>query len=248
MSPAESRNRDKHTSADQHDAGIQDHPITGNESAEDDPEGHRKSGESTESGEIVDDGDDSAEEKISSAVFLPHQGPEEPAQVTTPGPPRLGPGPRTLSRSDDFHPWLVKADEPEDEEQLEKIHDHEGSVRADIEGSSPEAIKESASRVTKEPEFPEETEAGPRRIPPSRSGSQYLDDLAHEHQVKPKEPLDAIELIPYKHQVGGHTTIWRFSKRAVCKKLNNSENKFYEIVERDHPELLAFLPRFVHTP
>jgi hypothetical protein len=160
----------------------------------------------------------------------------------------LGPGSRTLSRSDDFHPWLVKADEPEDEEQLDNIHEHEGSAAADIEGSSPDAVKEGTGRVTEEPELLDETEAGPKRAQPSRSGSQYLDEYAHEHQVKPKEPLDAIELIPYKHQVGGHTTIWRFSKRAVCKKLNNSENKFYEIVERDHPELLAFLPRFVHMP
>jgi hypothetical protein len=140
----------------------------------------------------------------------------------------------------------VKADEPEDEEQLDNLHEHEGSGGADIQGSSPDAAKEGTGRVTEEPELLEETEAGPKRAQPSRSGSQYLDEYAHEHQVKPKEPLDAIELIPYKHQVGGHTTIWRFSKRAVCKKLNNSENKFYEIVERDHPELLAFLPRFVH--
>lgn len=67
----------------------------------------------------------------------------------------------------------------------------------------------------------------------------------HDHQQEPKQPLETVELIPYRHQVGGHTTIWRFSKRAVCKQLNNEENKFYEKVERFHPELLKFLPRFV---
>jgi len=56
-------------------------------------------------------------------------------------------------------------------------------------------------------------------------------------------PPQAIELKPFKHQVGGHTALYRFSRRAICKKLNNRENKFYETVERFHPELLDYLPR-----
>jgi hypothetical protein len=56
-------------------------------------------------------------------------------------------------------------------------------------------------------------------------------------------PVDAVELKPYDHQVGGHSTVYRFSKRAVCKQLNNRENEFYETVEQHHPELLDFLPR-----
>jgi len=59
------------------------------------------------------------------------------------------------------------------------------------------------------------------------------------------KPPDAIELVPYRHQVGGHTKIWRFSSRAVCKKLDKRENAFYENIERYHPELLDFLPRYV---
>ncbi|MCJ1357706.1 MAG: hypothetical protein MMC33_007702 [Icmadophila ericetorum] len=58
-------------------------------------------------------------------------------------------------------------------------------------------------------------------------------------------PLGAVELKPYKHQVGGHTTVFRFSKRAVCKQLTNRENEFYEVVERRHRELLKFLPRYI---
>lgn len=57
------------------------------------------------------------------------------------------------------------------------------------------------------------------------------------------QPPQAIKLKPYGHQVGGHTTMYRFSRRAVCKQLNNKENKFYEVVERYHPQLLDFLPR-----
>lgn len=63
---------------------------------------------------------------------------------------------------------------------------------------------------------------------------------------QPPAPLGAVELKPYNHQVGGHSTVYRFSRRAVCKQLNNRENEFYETVERHHPELLDFLPRYDH--
>jgi inositol-hexakisphosphate kinase len=62
--------------------------------------------------------------------------------------------------------------------------------------------------------------------------------------AQPPAPLGAVELKPFNHQVGGHTTVYRFSRRAVCKQLNNRENEFYETVERQHPELLDFLPRY----
>ncbi|KAF2131668.1 SAICAR synthase-like protein [Dothidotthia symphoricarpi CBS 119687] len=62
---------------------------------------------------------------------------------------------------------------------------------------------------------------------------------------QPPVPLGAVELKPYDHQVGGHSTVYRFSRRAVCKQLNNRENEFYETVERHHPELLEFLPRYI---
>lgn len=58
-------------------------------------------------------------------------------------------------------------------------------------------------------------------------------------------PIGAVELKPYKHQVGGHTALYRFSRRAVCKKLNSKENMFYETVEKHHPELLNFMPRYI---
>lgn len=58
-------------------------------------------------------------------------------------------------------------------------------------------------------------------------------------------PVGAVELTPYRHQVGGHTTVFRFSRRAVCKQLNNRENEFYERIERRHPEMLMFLPRYI---
>lgn len=63
------------------------------------------------------------------------------------------------------------------------------------------------------------------------------------HSKSAVTPVGAVELKPYRHQVGGHTTVFRFSRRAVCKQLNNRENEFYERIERRHPEMLMFLPR-----
>ncbi|KAK4933997.1 inositol polyphosphate kinase kcs1, partial [Elasticomyces elasticus] len=56
------------------------------------------------------------------------------------------------------------------------------------------------------------------------------------------KPKTAVTLAPYKHQVGGHSTIFRFSRRAICKQLNNRENEFYERVEKSHTDMLKFLP------
>ncbi|KAL7276613.1 inositol polyphosphate kinase kcs1 [Rhizina undulata] len=61
----------------------------------------------------------------------------------------------------------------------------------------------------------------------------------------PQIPLGAVELKPYNHQVGGHTALFRFSKRAVCKSMSNRENEFYEAVEKRHAELLRFLPKYI---
>ena len=84
-------------------------------------------------------------------------------------------------------------------------------------------------------------EATPRASPNSRKS--YLLSRTRKTHRTPTAPLRAVELKPYNHQVGGHTTVFRFSKRAVCKQLSNRENEFYEVVEREHPELLKFLPR-----
>ncbi|KAK4618120.1 hypothetical protein CLAFUR4_12173 [Fulvia fulva] len=65
----------------------------------------------------------------------------------------------------------------------------------------------------------------------------------HSHQAP--APVGAVELKPYKHQVGGHSAVYRFSRRAVCKQLNSKENMFYETVEKHHPDLLGFMPRYI---
>ncbi|OLL27069.1 putative inositol polyphosphate kinase, partial [Neolecta irregularis DAH-3] len=57
--------------------------------------------------------------------------------------------------------------------------------------------------------------------------------------------LASHDISPFESQVGGHTALFRFSRRAVCKPLAKRENEFYEIVEGRHRELLPFIPRYI---
>ncbi|KAI5476250.1 inositol-hexakisphosphate kinase [Pseudohyphozyma bogoriensis] len=69
------------------------------------------------------------------------------------------------------------------------------------------------------------------------SGSSLVDRQGRSAATVPLEP--------YNHQVGGHSHIFRFSKKAVCKPLASRENEFYEAVERSCPRLLAFVPQYL---
>ncbi|KAF8579330.1 SAICAR synthase-like protein, partial [Ramaria rubella] len=67
--------------------------------------------------------------------------------------------------------------------------------------------------------------------------------------------LPHVPLRPFRNQVGGHSAIYKFTKRAVCKArllsftatlpLVSRENLFYEAVEREAPPLLGFIPRYL---
>ncbi|KAG5640658.1 hypothetical protein DXG03_007648 [Asterophora parasitica] len=59
------------------------------------------------------------------------------------------------------------------------------------------------------------------------------------------ENLPHIPLRPFRNQVGGHAAIYTFTKQAVCKPLVSRENLFYEAVEREAPQLLDFIPRYL---
>ncbi|KAJ2980056.1 hypothetical protein NUW58_g7047 [Xylaria curta] len=199
--------------------------------------------------EPVEEGEESSEEKISSAVFLPHQSLEDSAGEGSCVIEKVEPQhPSTRSSTKkDFHPWLVKADEPEAEgKSLTDVH-HEDALKGRKDGVLPGRDLPNKHDHADGVPIENELKTKPCDIPAvaSRPVSRYYEDLLHEHQLEPKIPLEAIELIPYKHQVGGHTTIWRFSKRAVCKQLNNRENEFYEKIERFHRDLLPFLPRYI---
>lgn len=198
--------------------------------------------DSPDIGENTEEGEDSGEEKISSAVFVPHQALE---QAEPPTPAKAG-RPKPLHRpsiAEDSGPWLVKADEPEEEKRTPEhevdILPHEKNGPLVSNGSA--VVADDHEAIENDVDDGEKAEHPSSRT--ARPASDVYDEHVHNHQLGPAAPLEAIELIPYKHQVGGHTTLWRFSKRAVCKQLNNSENKFYENIERFHPDLLDFLPR-----
>lgn len=199
---------------------------------------------------VHEDGEVSGEEKISSAVFVPHKGPHGVSEHSDESESDLDMHPKSHQKSDDGSSWLVKADEPEADEP--------GSPEVQAEDSTTEIVQ---PRREAEPHAVD-TDSSPRGVPappasteqdmtpqpvinPSDVASPGYEDHVHDHQLSPEQPLDAIELVPYRHQVGGHTTVWRFSKKAVCKQLNNRENEFYEQIERYHRDLLPFLPRYI---
>lgn len=210
-------------------------------------EARRKSGDSSGSHEDGD-ADESGEEKIESAVFLPHQELPESC-VDEIRQDRVVARPTRSPSVSIKHPWLVKADEPEPEIEIEIQEKDEppyGLVRFPSRESLASRRGELVAEKLEE-HAPVENDLEVKPVAVSQTPHALIpyEDHVHDHQHHQPEPLEAIELLPYKHQVGGHTTLWRFSRRAVCKQLNNRENEFYETIERYHRSLLPFLPRYI---
>ena len=235
-------------------------PVEGTKTAE----GQQQSPDASETGETRshdthhdedDDGDadadaeadESGEEKISSAVFLPHQELDDCRASVGDGSDADATRRQGSHSQSKTHPWLVKADEPEpeirDKDEAPYQVSHPQS-RENLAVRRAEQVVATSDELAVDGEY-EVKHAAPAKL--SRTVIQYEDHI-HDHQHQTRRPLEAIELIPYKHQVGGHNTLWRFSRRAVCKQLSNRENEFYETIERYHRDLLPFLPRYVFKP
>lgn len=196
-----------------------------------------------------EDGELSGEEKISSAVFVPHKGLQDVPEQSDESETDVDAAVKSYSKSEEASSWLVKADEPEADEPgspdgptndhpVEATH-HRREAEQPVKESEPSSRAAPVLSSTNEQDHA--AQDGHNHIDLTTPGH---DDHVHDHPQAPEQPLDAIELVPYRHQVGGHTTVWRFSKKAVCKQLNNRENEFYEQIERHHPDLLPFLPRY----
>lgn len=203
------------------------------------------------------------EEHISAAVYYPHPGPspEEIEQFTSPGETdstvakkahselqsatskerRTSEAPRIAEHID------ISVVSKNDKKIFHGNYEPIDQIRSDIVPVSPD---EEATAISSASES--EFESGDE----SAQQSQTDDDMsttptqATIPKTKPSEiqiPKTKAKVIlePYKHQVGGHSTIFRFSKRAVCKQLNNRENEFYERIEQRHPDMLKFLPRYL---
>jgi inositol-hexakisphosphate kinase len=188
--------------------------------------------------------EDSAREHISSALYFPHR--------------QIRP---------DLSPELVGQDQlmrTQSASGPNQLHD----IVENFDGVSPDAVEislqsEDESRLWKGDlaESIDSDSLSGHEYDPYSSGSDHdgfatayeseTDDEqrtpkagSHPNYV-PRVPVGAVELKPFDHQVGGHSTVYRFSRRAVCKQLNNRENVFYETVEKYHPDLLEFMPRYV---
>jgi hypothetical protein len=81
----------------------------------------------------------------------------------------------------------------------------------------------------------------------SDTEDDFIDDDEQDDESffnNPSSP-SSVKLTPFANQVGGHTSFFRFSKKAVCKPLVHKERQFYEIIEKLHPDLLPFVPQYL---
>ncbi|KAJ5607295.1 hypothetical protein N7537_003914 [Penicillium hordei] len=204
-------------------------------------------------------------EQISSAVYFPHERtvPDEVdgLQQFPDGPLDVQPG--QVSATEKGHEQMLvpqeRSDSPEKEishvdisfrskNESKILYGDIHSPRENLPQTPLSAISESGDSIYDteiEPQTADESiqsvdEAENLTATPTQSSQ-----LLSRPQPPPPGPLGAVELKPYRHQVGGHTTVFRFSRRAVCKQLNNRENEFYERIERRHPDMLVFLPKYI---
>jgi len=203
------------------------------------------------------DEEDSDREHISSATYFPHQG------------VALGDSPIDESQQE-ARKARVQASRPKDDQEhtvdatsssirpedngnrseaklaLTRAPSHRSAESrtelklADENGYSDSEYESGYSTSGSMSQASEDEETTPTATPTVKS---TMAQAKRRHSHQPPEAVDAVELMPFRHQVGGHTTMYRFSRRAVCKQLNSKENMFYETIEKFHPELLGFMPR-----
>lgn len=210
---------------------------------------------------VYDEGDEGQKEHISSATFFSHQpldkGAATRSRSVSVAQDELAakwPEREKVQEKSDRAPERSRSPSVKRDREIEvsiKSEDETQHLHGDLpplsrasshEGESSQTYSSAASASASETEFePSDNEDWFDRGAQA-SGTETPRPAAVERSVVPKQPR-AIELNPFNHQVGGHTALYRISRHAVCKKLNNRENKFYETVEHLHPELLDFMPR-----
>lgn len=225
-------------------------------------------------GETVgEDEEESDKEQISSALYYPHQLPSPDAQeepAVSPDGDGDGLGDTETTPLEPLPPAALSIGvQSEDVDIALQSHNQSrylhgdlqtswgtpggdaNTRNADVGGSSVSGSEygdedESAlSTCGEDSSHTDEPGTTPTATPMTKNSFLRLRD--RKHPTPAIAPIRAVELKPYNHQVGGHSTVFRFSRRAVCKQLSNRENEFYEVVEREHPELLRFLPRYAYN-
>ncbi|KAK4941918.1 inositol polyphosphate kinase kcs1 [Elasticomyces elasticus] len=207
---------------------------------------------------------DDQEEHISAAVYYPHPGPSpeeierfaSPGEITARGQARM-PVPDTAIASDRaFEPLVgtehidISVVSKNDKKIFHGNYRPVDEERASLPTPALSPVDEiSASAVVSasESEFESGDEYGltSQTDDMSTTPTQRSTLLRKPSETRASHTRAKVVLEPYRHQVGGHSTIFRFSRRAVCKQLNNRENEFYERIEQRHPDMLKFLPRYI---
>ncbi|KAJ5802804.1 Major facilitator superfamily domain general substrate transporter [Penicillium pulvis] len=213
--------------------------------------------------------EDEGNEQIKSAVYFPHERVAVSEAVNDPrsiGPESQGVQPMKLSATDKSHGLMLipqqRSPPPEQDVGYVDISFRSKNESKILHGdlAPPDGVPEKPLGPISEYSYDSTAESDAFSADESAKSvddSSLTDDVdvtptatptQHSRILerrKPAGPLGAVELKPYRHQVGGHTTVFRFSRRAVCKQLNNRENEFYERIERRHPDMLLFLPRYI---
>lgn len=152
---------------------------------------------------------------------------------------------RKFSRSKDDWPQATRSKRPEEESNgLKPIssatyYPHKAKELAEGAGLGEDVLEEAVPKLsTNELRRMSSRDINSEAV---ESDDDYYDD---DDDQGADYPL-AVELQPFTNNVGGHTAIFRFSKRAVCKALVNRENEWYENIEINHKELLQFMPRYI---
>ena len=60
-------------------------------------------------------------------------------------------------------------------------------------------------------------------------------------QCRMEGEWDAVKLVPFAHQVGGHSTVLRYDDKTVCKALIHREHQFYRTMPQ---EMKEFTPQY----
>lgn len=222
---------------------------------------------------VGEDEEESDKEHISSALYYPHQLPSPDGQEdssTSPDGNGEGSGDTGTTQLEPLPPAALSIDvqsedvdialqsynqsrylhgdlqkswvAPGGDANTTKVDLSTSSVSGSEYGDEDEAA---SSTCGEDSSHTDETGTTPTATPIAKSS--FLGPRERKRRGAATAPIRAVELKPYNHQVGGHSTVFRFSRRAVCKQLSNRENEFYEVVEREHPELLRFLPRYASS-
>ncbi|KZT37632.1 SAICAR synthase-like protein [Sistotremastrum suecicum HHB10207 ss-3] len=186
--------------------------------------------------------------------------PTLPDNVPEPSPPPLNDSPRSpssplrparsaISTRHPITPWSMSPTDSESDLDgyEEGSEDEAESVFSAATDSSSPAYTPPVTTL------PDDTLVPVRTVESSEPGHEGLEvdnmmgsmGIADWENELFQQRLPHVPLRPFRNQVGGHSAIYKFTRRAVCKPLVSRENLFYEAVEREAPPLLGFIPRYL---